>query len=286
MNNKKTVITLSTLIIILSGIAALTGLLSRQISLNDVIITSFGESIQLYQKGLYARDSVSMASQAIAQDLVTLIIGIPILSVALYLVIKENKKGLFLITGTAGYFLYTYTSYALCISYNNFYLIYVAIMILSFYLFIFAIINMNKLNLKEQLTCQFHKKHYAIFLFITGFMLTMMWLGRIVPTIFDGSAPQGLEQYSTLGIQTLDLGFVVPACFIACYLLMKEKQFGYLLTIVFVVKALTMTAAVSAMTISMHLNGVTISIAERLMFPTLFLISIIFMIKLFKSIKD
>lgn len=47
----------------------------------------------------------------------------------------------------------------------------------------------------------------------------------------------------------------------------------------------TMTGAVSAMTVSMNLSGISVSIAEMLMFPILLLICIIFMIKIFKEIK-
>ena len=53
---------------------------------------------------LYARDSVSMASQAIAQDFVTLVIGIPLLIISFCSVVKrDSARGWFLLTGTLGY---------------------------------------------------------------------------------------------------------------------------------------------------------------------------------------
>lgn len=286
LNHKKTITTLTIFIVMLSGIAAGIGIFSKQVVLYDDIKTSFGEVISLYQKGVYARDSVSMASQAIAQDIVTVVLGIPILVIALLLTMKEKKKGMILLTGTAGYFLYTYTSYAFLVTYNYLYLVYVALMTSSFFLFFLCMMNLSKIKLKEQFTERFPRKSLPVFFDITGFMIGMMWLGRIVPTIFSGTAPEGLEQYSTLGIQTLDLGFVVPACFLAAYLLRKGKQWGYLLAMVLTVKAITMTAAVSAMTILMHLNGVSVSLMEKVLFPTLFLICTIFMVKILKSLRE
>lgn len=285
MKNKKIIYVLSMLIIILSIVAALTGILSDELKVHSDIFTVFDEKIELYQKGLYAKDSVSMASQAIAQDIVTLILGIPSMLFSLFLIEKKNKKGIFLLTGTIGYFLYTYASYAFLLMYNSFYLVYVVIMALSFYDFILCISVLNTYKLKDQFSNQFPKKSLSIFLYITGFMVGFMWLGKILPTFISKSAPLGLEHYSTLGIQTLDLGIVVPACLVTGYLLNKEKQFGYLFSIVLIIKAVTLTAAVSTMIISMKLHSIKVSMGEMIIFPTLFFICIFFMIKILKTIE-
>lgn len=285
-NNKKIVIILSILIVTLSAISALIGVFSNQAKEYADITTSFGETIQLYQKGVYARDSVSMASQAIAQDVVTLIVAIPLLVISLWLVRKQNGKGMILLTGTIGYFLYTYTSYAFLMVFNSLYLVYVILMALSFYAFILCLMELNRLDTKEFITERFPRKSLSSFFLVSGIMIMGMWLGRIVPALVDGSAPTGLEHYSTLGIQTLDLGFVVPACMVTAYLLRKGKKWGYLLATVFVVKMITMTSAVSAMTILMQKNGVSVSIGERLLFPTLLLISVLFMFKMLKEMKS
>ena len=285
MKYKKTITVLSICIVILSILATLTGLLSKQVHSYPTVTTAFGEQVELYQVGLYARNSMSMGIQAIAQDIVTLILGIPLLIISMILIYRNNLKGEFLLTGTIGYFLYTYTSYAFLIMYNPFYLIYVALMTLSFYAFVLCILNMNHYDIQEQFTSKFPVKSLSIVLVITGVMLGGMWLGRIVPSLLSDQAPYGLEHYSTLGIQTLDLGVIVPASFVTAYLLMKKKQLGYLLGVVLVAKMITMTTAVSTMAILMQLNGIQLSIVELIVSPFLSLISIIFIIKVFKTIK-
>lgn len=285
-NSKKIVIILSILVVVLSATVALIGVFSNQAKEYADITTSFGETIQLYQKGVYARDSVSMASQAIAQDVVTLIVAIPLLVISLWLVRKQNGKGMILLTGTIGYFLYTYTSYAFLMVFNSLYLVYVILMALSFYAFILCLMELNRFDIGNLVTDRFPRKSLSGFFFAAGIMIMGMWLGRIVPALVDGSAPTGLEQYSTLGIQTLDLGFVVPTCMVTAYLLEKGKKWGYLLATVFVVKMLTMTSAVSAMIILMQKNGVSVSIGERLLFPTLLLISVFFMVKMLRGMKS
>lgn len=284
-NKKKIVMVLSVFIIILSAIAAMIGIFSNQIKEYADVTTSFGETIQLYNKGLYARDSVSTASQAIAQDVVTLVVAIPLLIISLYLVKKKSKKGLFLLTGTVGYFLYTYTSYAFLVVFNALYLVYVVLMILSFYSFILCLMELNQFEIREMVSDSFPRKTLSVFFFAVGIMLMGMWLGRIVPALMDGSAPVGLEHYSTLGIQTLDLGWVVPASIVTAYLLRKENKWGYLLAIVFVIKMITMTAAVSAMIVFMQINGVAVSVMEKILFPVLLLISIYFMAIMWRKLK-
>lgn len=270
---------------VLSAIAAMVGIFSNEVKAYPDVVTTFGEIIKLYNKGLYARDSISMASQAVAQDMVTIIMGIPLLIVSLILVNKGNKKGMFLLSGTICYFLYTYTSYSFLMIYNHFYLIYLLLMIFSFYAFILCIYTLSRNKINEVFSERFSIKALSRFLWFIGAMLSFAWFGRIIPTLFNDLAPEGLEHYSTLAIQTLDLGFVIPACFVFGILLRKKNEWGYWLSVVLLIKGMTMTAAVSAMTILMRINGVQLSILETFMMPTLFIGCVYFMIKTLSQIK-
>lgn len=285
MKSMKTIMALTIAILLLSVIATTIGLFSKEEQEYPAVVTTYGESIELYNKGIYARDSLSMGSQAVAQDFVTIILGVPLLIISLLLINKKNAKGICLLTGTLGYFLYTYASYSFLIVYNPLYLVYVLIMILSFYSFILSMNHMNKSGIMNNFSEKFPVKSMGRFMWIVAVMLGGLWLGRILPTVMNGTAPINLEHYSTLGIQTLDLGFVVPASLVAGYLLSKRNKWGYILSVVLVIKAVTMTAAVSAMTILMRRNGVKLSFLENFMFPVLFTICVYFLIQLLRNIK-
>lgn len=284
MRHRKTVAVLTILIILLSGIAAVTGIFSNKTALNADITTVYGDVVELHNKGLYARDSVSMAAQAAAQDIVTLIVGIPFLSIALLMVKKGSIKGALLLTGTLSYFLYTYTSYAFIMMYNSFFLIYVALMALSFYAFVLCIMSFQGVDLKQSFSEKFPAKSLCVFFLLIGVMLCLLWLGRIIPALFSKIPPYGLEQYSTLGIQALDLGFIVPACVVTARLIWKKRRWGYLLAVVLIIKSITMSAAVSAMVVSMLANGIDVSVVERIVFPALTLFSVFFMFKILTAI--
>lgn len=268
------------LIGILSAVACIIGIFDQTAYEYAPVVTSFNEEIQLYQKGLYARDSVSAAIQAIAQDAVTLFIGIPLLVVSFVMIKKKKKSGLFLLSGVLGYFLYTYMSYSFLMTFNVFYLIYVLLMVLSFYAFIVVYEMLRESIDIRRLAAGFPKKMTYRFLWAVGIMILLMWLGRIVPAMISGKAPVGLENYSTLVIQSLDLGVVVPACFVIGYLLKKSNPKGYILSGVLVMKGEMMAAAVSAMGISMKLHGVEISTVELIVFPCIFIFCSVFVIKI------
>jgi len=286
MKNMKIIKILTILIVVLSAFAAMIGLFSCNKQNYIDIITSFGEKVELYNKGIYARDSVSMASQAVAQDFITLTVGIPMILVSLYFIHRRKTKGLFLLTGTLAYFLYTYTSYSVLITYNPLYLVYLVLMSSSFYAFILCMKGILEDENCSSFSDLFPVRALSNFLLITGFVLGGRWLVKVVPTILSNKAPFGLEQYPTLGIQSLDLGFIVPASFVSAYLLRKKNKWGYVLSIVLVNKAVTMTAAVSAMAFLMKLNGVNLGVFDLAMFPILFTMCAYCLVKLLLQFKD
>jgi hypothetical protein len=65
-------------IAVFSFIATTSGIFTKQGPGQSEFKSVFGQRITLYGTGLYKNESVSMASQAIAQDYVTLFVGIPL----------------------------------------------------------------------------------------------------------------------------------------------------------------------------------------------------------------
>ena len=139
MNRKKIVVIISILVIVFSVVCSLLPLITKNELADKTVISTFGETVTLYGKGLYARNSVSSAVQAIAQDMVTLILIVPGMITSLLMIRKERMIGKFLLTGLFGYMLYTYMSYAFLMYYNDIFLLYVANMTLSFYGFVLCV---------------------------------------------------------------------------------------------------------------------------------------------------
>jgi len=271
------------LIIILSLIVTLYGLLSNNtVYKNKTFQTIDGKAVTLYGKGLYYKDSVSGASQAKAQDIVTIIIGIPLLVISLILSNKDSIKVKLLLTGTIGYFLYTYTSYSFLLIYNKFFLLYVALMSLSFFCFILNISSPELKELEKHFKPNFPKKYIGIFSIVIGIFVGLLWLGRILPSL--GKAPDELEHYTTLVIQAMDLGFMVPVALLSGILILKNRSLGYLLSSIIIIKGTTLLLAIVAMIIFMVFSGVNVSIIEIILFPIFAIICIINFFIIFKNI--
>jgi hypothetical protein len=283
---RKSIGILVLMIIALSIFASGYGVFSNQGNGQSEFKSIFGESITLYGKGLYKNDSVSMASQAIAQDYVTLFIAIPLLLLSLYFSRKDLLKGKLLLTGTLGYFLYTYTSYSFLSMYNSMFLIYVAIMSLSFFAFTLAILSFDLQNLHSYFDNKLPVKFIGGFLLFVSFIFGMMWLGRIIPSLMKGEPPLGIEQYTTLVIQALDLGFVVPAGFLAGCLFLKRKPLGYLLSSILIIKFITLLTALTAMIIRQIYAGIQVGFAEIFIVVLVNLLVIYCLMLIMKNVKE
>ena len=211
MKYKKLISLLTIIIIILSLFASMYGIFSKSGQGNFEFKSLHGRTILIYGMGLYKNESVSMATQARAQDIVTLCIGIPILLVTLYLARKGSLKWRLLLTGMIGYFLYTYFTYTFYSMYNPLYLIYIAIMSASFFAFVLTMIGFNLKDMKSSFNPKLPVKFIGGVLIFISIAVALMWIKKIVTPLMSGSVPVELEHYTTLVIQAIDLGFVLPA---------------------------------------------------------------------------
>ena len=213
-----------------------------------------GEEVMIYGQGLYAYDTVSSVAQAKANDLVTLVLGLPLLAVSTWLAFRGSLRGRLLLSGTLGFFLYTYVSLAFLVSFNAFFLVYTALYSLSLFAFILSMMSFDLETLPGKFSERLPRGWIAGVLFLIGAFLLLAWLGRILPPIFGGQVAL-LENATTMVIQAMDLGLVLPLAVLAGILLLRRSAWGYLLASVALMKGMTMGIAVSAMGINMILQG-------------------------------
>jgi len=286
MKTNKAVIQLSIIIAVLSLIAAGSGVFWQGQGEPIPFTTMRGETVSLYGRGLYQFDTVSTATQGIAQDAVTLILGIPLLITGIVLARKGSLRGQLLLTGTLGYFLYTYTSYVFLVAFNQLFLLYVVLFSLLLFAFILAMKELNPDVIISHFSDKFPRRGVATFMIILAGFLTMAWLSRIVPATIAGTPPFGLESYTTLVIQGLDLGIIVPVSALTAVLLWRSQPWGYTLASVVLIKGLTMGAALIAMIVGQVLGGHEISLVEIIMFSGIAIAALVFSLMMFRSVQE
>jgi hypothetical protein len=248
-------------------------------------LTNFrGEQVIINARGLYYWDTVSAAAQAQANDLVTLVLGLPLLAISFWLTLRGSLRGRLMLTGTLAFILYTYITMCFGAAYNQLFLIYVALFSLSLFAFILSMMTFDLKTLPQHFSEKLPRGWIAGLLFLAAAFLSLAWLGRVAATFAPGAIP-ALENTTSLFIQVMDLGIVVPLCVLSGSLLLRRSAWGYLLASVGLLKFLTLAIAVSLMGLNMARVGVPVSPVELGVFPTLALANLVTVVILLKNIK-
>lgn len=285
MKKNNTLLTLVSLIILLSAIVSIVGIVTSRNPEYSTFTAITGETVTIYGTGIYKNDSVSVVAQGIASDMVTLFIAVPAAIVALFLSQKNLFKARLALSGLLGYFLYTYTSYTFLWNYNPLFIVYTVLMSLSLFAFIQSLTSFDLNSIKSHFSENLPVKWISGYLISISVLIGLLWLGKLAPT-FGGATPVGLEHYTTLVIQGMDLGFIVPAGLFGAVQLLKRKPIGYLLGSVLIVKGIAMLIAISMMIINMMIQGVDVSWVEMVIFFGLAFISCGMFVILLKNTKE
>jgi hypothetical protein len=272
------------LILVLALVATVVGLLPG--TGTPFSLANFrGEQVTINAHGLYHWDTVSSAAQMQANDLVTLVLGLPLLAISFWLMLRGSLRGRLLLTGTLGFILYTYITMCFGAAYNKLFLVYVALFGLSLFAFILSMMSFDLTTLPAHFSEKLPRRGIASLLYVASAFLLLAWLGRIAPTVLQDQLP-ALENVTSMFIQAMDLGVVIPLCVLSATLLLRRSAWGYLLASVAMMKFLTLGIAVSAMGLNMARVGAPVSAVELVVFPILALLNIAMTIVLLKNISE
>jgi hypothetical protein len=284
MKNRPALTWLIPLIGLLALLAASVGLFWQTGGQPYAYTNHRGETVMLNGHGLYYYDTVSTAAQMQGNDVITLVVGLPLLVVSAWLAFRGSLRARLLLAGTLGFFLYTYMSMSMLTAYNALFLVYVALFTLSLYAFILSMLSFDLADLPRHFSPRLPHGWIAGVLFAVGGFLLLAWVGRIVPPLLLYQTP-ALENTTTLVIQAMDLGLLVPLAILSGILLLRRSAWGYLLASVFVMKAITMGLAVSTMAINMARVGVPDSLAIVIPFLLITLANLVMAVLLLKNVE-
>lgn len=242
-----------------------------------------GEEVMINGHGLYYFDTISFAAQQEGNDLITLTVGLPLLAISTLLAFRGSLRGRLALTGTLGFFLYTYMSMSVLSSYNALFLVYVALFSLSLFAFILSMMSFDLTDLPQNFSARLPRGWIAGLMFLVGGFLLLAWLGRIVPPLLQNQTPV-LDNTTTLVIQAMDLGMIVPLAILSGILLLRRSPWGYLLTSVTLMKGVTLGLAVSAMAINMAQKGIAESMGIMIPFFVITLLNFLAAAILLKNV--
>jgi hypothetical protein len=248
------------LIAILAGAAALAGLLTQGGTGPSVFTTVHGQTVELYGRGLYRFDTTFYAAIFKGVDVVTLALSIPLLILSFVLYRRKLLRGGLLLLSALPYFIYIGASMSFSAAFNRAFLLYVALLSVSFFTFLTVLGGFDTTLLPRHVLPGFPHRGLAIFLFIAGTGTFLLWLSELVGPILTWSAPTNLGSYTTMFTHGFDSAFITPALWLTGIFLLQRKPWGYLFSAPLLVFCAQNGCTVIGATISQTLAGIVFPI--------------------------
>ncbi|MCG8351935.1 MAG: hypothetical protein MI924_29565 [Chloroflexales bacterium] len=252
-----------------------------------IVLTVAAALSGLLWPGIY-NDPAPVLPQAYGQDMVTLVVGVPLLVIATVFAVRGSLRGRLIWLGALGYILYTYASFAFGAVYNNLFLLYVALFSLSLFAMMLGMMSLDVGQIGDMFAPDTPVRPLAGYFGLVGFLVGLMWLSEIVLALMTGTLPPTLveSQVHTLFIQVLDLAVVVPLSLLAAVLLWQRRPWGYTLASVLLVKAATLGLAVLAMIVFMAQAGLAVNWGVVALFLGITLAPIVLAVPFLRSLHE
>jgi hypothetical protein len=195
----------------------------------DVIISWIIAALMVISSvfSLVMRDEIyttdDLAQAFIANDIVNLAIGVPVLILAIYLIKKQNLVGLLLWPGALFYILYNYLVYVLSLPFSIAFIFNTLIILLSLLVLIRFLTKINREAVKAQIGMDIPNKWISASMILMGVAFFLMAASKILQFIF------GQLQLTTpeiaLNISDMTFSLVWVGCGISFW---RRRSLGYL----------------------------------------------------------
>jgi hypothetical protein len=249
-----------------------------------------GEIVQTYGKGLYRYDTPLIAVGYQVSDAFTLIAGIPVLLVSLWQYQRGSLRGKIMLTGMLLFFLYNFGSLGIGAAYNNLFLVYIILTLLTFLGSAGLLLSFDLQSFPRHFSDRVPRRGISIFLMISGVALFCIWLFlSILPALLAGGVPPEVASYTTVITFVIDMAMIAPILVTAGLLLRRGEPLGVLLSSVLLIFIDALGLSLLAMGIAQQLAGL-MNIGQFIGFVVSFailtLFSLRFTIALFRNIVD
>lgn len=186
-------------------------------------------------------DNDFVKSAWFTNDIITLIIAVPLLSASLFFVRKGSLRWQLVWIGMLGYMAYNFAFYLFGAAFNPFFLIYVALFSLSGTGLILGLANLDMNKIGQQFSLKTPVKVISIYIMLIAIMLFFVEMSMISNYFLTGSLPETIKLtgHPTSIVFALDLSIVVPVSVVTAILLWKRNTWGYVMGMIMLLKGFT-----------------------------------------------
>lgn len=184
-----------------------------------LMLTLSGLSLA-FPEGVYS--SLKIAETFLANDLVNIIVGLPLFLVSLIYFRRRKLIGLLILPGALIYVVYNYFAYLLGQPFNWFSVLYMLLVVLSGYSFVQLLGSMDHQAVKEQLEGGVAERLTGWILVIFGLAFITLALSEIIPGVLDGSIPPLGDKAVSVADILVSIGWVIGGV-----MLLRRRAPGY-----------------------------------------------------------
>jgi hypothetical protein len=280
-------VALCLIVAILAGAAAAAGVFFRDDGSVETVVSPRGERYKMIVSGIYRYNAQRVVAEGIGWDIFTLFVAVPALLLCLIWPARGLARGslrarLFA-AGILAYLFYQYLMYSVTWAFGPLFLLFVAVYAVSLVAIVRTIATINMEELESQTGADFPALGMGIFSLAIAGLLMIMWLARIVAAM-NGKIDGILLGQTTLVVQALDLGLVVPLAVFTGVTALRRRPLGYLLSSVVVIKGLAMAAAICAMLITAWIVEGALEIVPFTIFAAATAVALWLAIRIYRSV--
>ena len=174
----------------------------------------------LYQSEIYPTDE--LVQSFLANDVVTLVLGVPILLGSMFLAGRGVLLGLLFWPGALFFAVYNYITYVFAMLLSWWYLVYLLLLALSLYTMIALVASINASSVKGLLTGNVPERLAGGILIA----LSLLFLAVTVSGMVMGVSGDSTYQVTELALNVSDF-LVIPCWLIGGVLLWRRRPLGY-----------------------------------------------------------
>ncbi|HEX6210807.1 MAG TPA: hypothetical protein VF136_08525 [Methylomirabilota bacterium] len=240
---------LAVVVALLAAVAAALGVFARGDGSFVTVTSARGEVYDMATSGVYANNALQVVAEGVGWDVFTLVVAAPALLVAAIGTWRGSSRAAIGATGLLGYVLYNHLEYAVTWAFGPLFPLFVVLFAAS----VAGLIGFAALIAAEgvghRFSERFPRRSWAGLSIGMSGLLTVMWAGRIAEALAADAAPQ-LHGETTMTVQALDLGLVVPVSLVIAVAALRRHPAGLAAAASFSVTFVAMSAAIAAMMIS------------------------------------
>jgi hypothetical protein len=221
------------------------------LSIGIVILAAVQAAGGLLFPGLY-RDNALVSAVWLGNDVVTLVVIVPLLAVMLFLARRGSPRATLVWLGLLDYALYNYAFYLFGAAFNSHFLIYAALFALAGYALIASLTSIDAGALSRPFLPHRPVRLVAMYLALVALVFGGLWAAMSLGFVITGQVPGPVisSGHITAVVFALDLSLVVPGMALGAVWLWQRRPWGVVLAAMFSVKGAAYMLALTAGTIS------------------------------------